>query len=619
VTGGGGTLCADRSSDMFRILLAIGCVPASSPFVGLRVVATQDPVAEAARSAPRDADADWPMVGKDYANTRFSSLERITVENVSSLAPSWTFVTGVERGHEAAPIVIESTMYVTTPYPNVLYALDLGNPGKVRWKHEPKPSPVAQGVACCDVVNRGCAVSGGRVFFNTLDGHVIAVDAETGEELWRTEVANVYVGETMTMAPLVVGDRVLVGNSGGEFGVRGWLKGLDAATGKVAWTAFSTGPDSDCGIGEGFRPFYEQDRGKDLGVATWGPDQWKRGGGTVWGFLSYDPELDLVFHGTANPGLWNASLRPGDNKWTCGVFARRPRTGEARWFYPWSSHDLYDHDGINENVLVELELDGVLRKVILHPERNGYVYVLDRESGQVLSATPFVRITASRSVDLETGRLIYNEDKRPQMGKVVRDIAPASPGAKDWQPSAFSPLTGLLYIPHQTLSMDYEEVEASYVAGTPYLGVDEKMYADPVDPGDGSRGALTAWDPVARRAAWKIRERFPVWSGALATGGGLVFFGTMDGWFKAADARTGDVLWQAPLPSGCVGQPVTYLGPDGKQYVAVYAGVGGWSGAVVAGNLDPRDGSAALGFANAMHDLSQHTTPGGSLHVFGLP
>jgi lanthanide-dependent methanol dehydrogenase len=564
-------------------------------------------------------DGEWPMAAKDHANTRYSALDQVGVENAGKLSVAWTFSTGVERGHEAAPIVVGRTMYVVTPYPNVLYALDVGEQGAVKWKYEPKPSPAAQGVACCDVVNRGCVFSAGRVFFATLDGNVAAVDAESGKELWKTAVGNIYIGETMTMSPIVVRDKVLVGNSGGEFGVRGWIKALDAKSGKVAWTAYSTGPDAEVRIGPKFEPFYAQDRGKDLGVKSWPPDQWKVGGGNVWGWISYDPELDLVYHGTGNPGPWNSSLRPGDNKWTCGVFAREPETGDARWFYQWSPHDLFDHDGVNENVLVDLPIGGEQRRVLLHAERNGYVYVLDRARGEVLSATPFVRITASKGVDLESGRLIPNEAKRPELGKVVRDITPAAPGAKDWQPCAFSPRTRLLYIPHQTLAMDHEEVEASYIAGTPYVGAEVKMYADPVEPGDGSRGALTAWDPVAKAAAWRVKEKFPVWSGALVTAGDVVFYGTMEGWFKALDARSGELLWQFKTGSGIIGQPVAYLGPDGKQYVAVLSGVGGWAGAVVSGGLDTRDPTAALGFANAMQDLPRHTTKGGALYVFALP
>jgi glucose dehydrogenase len=257
--------------------------------------------------------------------------------------------------------------------------------------------------------------------------------------------------------------------------------------------------------------------------------------------------------------------------------------------------------------------------VIVHPERNGYVYVLDRKTGQVLSATPFVRITSSKGVDLASGRLIPNEEKHPKLGEVIKDIAPPSPGAKDWQPSCYSPRTKLLYIPHQTMSMDFEGTETSYLVGTPFVGANERMYGDPVAPGDGSRGALTAWDPVGKKSVWQIKENFPVWSGTVVTAGDVVFYGTMEGWFKAINARTGELLWKFKTGSGIIGQPVTFRGPDGKQYVAILAGVGGWAGAVVSGSLDVRDPTAALGFVNAMKDLPQHTTAGGNLYVFALP
>src|SRR5581483_11308688 len=267
---------------------------------------------------------------------------------------------------------------------------------------------------------------------------------------------------------------------------------------QIAWRAYSTGPDADCLIGPNFKPFYEQDRGKDLGVSSWGPEQWKIGGGTVWGFVSYDPEQNLIFYGTANPGPWNPDQRPGDNKWTAGVF---------------------DHDGVNENVLVDLQLGGQTRKVLLHPDRNGHLYVLDRTTGQVISANPYVYVTTSKGVDLQTGKLINVAEKKVTTGKVVREICPTSPGGKDWQPSAYSPQTGLLYIPHQNLCQDEEGVEVNYIAGTPYVGANVKMYAGP----GGHRGEFTAWNPVEGKPAWKITEQFPVWSGALVTAGDLVF------------------------------------------------------------------------------------------------
>jgi PQQ-dependent dehydrogenase (methanol/ethanol family) len=570
----------------------------------------------ASQNAPPD-DGQWSMPAKDFASWRFSSLNEINTDNVKNLKLAWSFSTGVLRGHEAAPIIANNTMYVVTPYPNILYALDLTKDGApVKWKFDPEPVASSQGVACCDFVNRGVVFSDNKIFMNTLDGQTIAVDANTGKEIWRNKLGDINKGESITMAPLVVKDKVLVGNSGGEFGVRGWLTALDAGSGKIVWKAFSTGPDAECLIGPNFKPFYQQDQGKDLGVTSWPQGQWQIGGGTVWGWISYDPETNLIFYGTGNPGPWNPEQRPGDNKWTSGIFARDVDTGQARWFYQWSPHDLHDYDGINEQLLMDMNWNGQTRKVLVRPERNGYVYVLDRNTGEVLSANPFMDVNSSTGVDLKTGRLVYNQEKDPKVGQVVRRICPASPGAKDWQPTAFSPRTGLLYIPHQNLCMDVEGLEANYIAGTPYVGMNVKMYSASED---GHRGEFDAWDPVQGKKVWSIKELFPVWSGTVVTAGDVAFYGTMDGWFKAVNARSGEQLWQFKVGSGIIGQPVVYRGPDGKQYVAILSGVGGWAGAVVAGDLDPRDGTGALGFMNAMTDLPQYTTKGGMLYVFSLP
>jgi alcohol dehydrogenase (cytochrome c) len=465
------------------------------------------------------------------------------------------------------------------------------------------------------VVNRGAAYSKGKIFFNTLDNHTVAVDADSGEEVWKVKLGDINRGETMTMAPLVVKDKVLVGNSGGEMGVRGWLTAVNADTGEIDWRAYSTGPDEDVLIGEDFRPFYPADREPDLGVTTWPPGRWEIGGGTVWGWISYDPELDLIYYGTANPGPWNHNQRPGDNKWTASIFARDPDTGMAKWAYQWGPHDLFDYDGVNETILLDLKIDGEVRPVLIRPERNGHMYVLDRETGEVLSADEYEYVTVTNGIDLETGRPNHVEEKEPKLGQVMREICPAAPGAKDWQPSAFSPATGLLYVPHQHLCMDMKVSEVSYIAGTPFVGAQVEMYAGP----GGYRGEFMAWDPIRREKAWAIREQFPVWSGTVVTGGDVAFYGTMDRWFKAVDARSGEVLWQHRLSSGIIGQPITYLGPDGRQYVAILAGVGGWSGAIVSGNLDPDVPFGALGFVGAMQDLPEHTAAGGTLHVFALP
>jgi alcohol dehydrogenase (cytochrome c) len=556
------------------------------------------------------------MPAKNFASTRYSDLNEINTDNVKNLQVAFTFSTGVNRGQEAAPLVVGGTMYVLTPYPNILYALDLTKPGAPpKWQYNPKPAAASQGVACCDVVNRGPAFAHGKIYFNTLDAHTVAVDAATGKEVWKIKVGEINRGETMTMAPLVVKDKVIVGNSGGEYGVRGWIQALDASSGKSVWKAYSTGPDKDVLIGQAFKPFYDSDKGQDLGVKTWPPQAWEQGGGTVWGWISYDPDLNLIYYGTANPGPWNSEQRPGDNKWTAGIFARDADTGEARWFYQWSPHDLYDWDGINEQILLDMEWNGQPRKVLVRPERNGYVYVLDRTTGEVLSAKPYHAITTSTGVDLKTGRLQFNADKQPVTGRVVRDICPTASGAKDWNPSAFSHKTGLLYIPHANLCMDLQHMEANYIAGTPYVGAEARFKPGP----GGHRGEVSAWDIREGREVWTVNESFPVWSGAVVTAGDVVFYGNMEGWFKALHARTGELLWQFKTASGIIGQPTTYRGPDGRQYVAILSGVGGWAGAVVSGDLDVRDGTAALGFVNVMRDLKDVTTKGGTLYVFRLP
>jgi lanthanide-dependent methanol dehydrogenase len=600
-----------------RALFVCLAVPALAACPGDRPAAEQPPAAAAPVAvvdAQVEEDGQWPMAAKNHASTRYSGLTEINTQNVHTLRLAWTFATGTLRGHEAAPVVIGDRMYLVTPFPNNVYALDTRD-GSVIWKYEPETDPASQGVACCDVVNRGVAYDNGRIFFNTLDNYTIALSAATGAELWRTKLGDINRGESMTMAPVVARGLVLVGNSGGEFGVRGWITALNAADGSIAWRAYHTGPDRDVLIGARFRPFYEADRAPDLGVTTWPPDEWRIGGATVWGWISYDAELDLVFYGTANPGAWNPALRPGDNKWSSAIFARDLATGEAVWAYQFTPHDEHDYDAVMENILVELPWQGEVRRLLLRPERNGFVYVMDRETGQVLSAEPYGPVTWAFGVDLETGRPIKNEDKATG-NRLARNVCPAAPGMKDWQPSAYSHRTRLLYIPHNHMCMDYEGVEVNYIAGTPYVGASVVMYAA---PGDGHRGKFTAWDPLGQRIVWQIDERFPVWSGAVATAGDVVFYGTMDRWFKAVHAVTGELLWQHRVGSGIVGQPVTYLGADGRQYVAIFSGIGGWAGAAALGLLPVEDPTIALGFASAMRDLPEHTAEGGTLYVFALP
>jgi lanthanide-dependent methanol dehydrogenase len=571
--------------------------------------------AASAANSPAD-DGQWRMPSKDYASTRFSSLKEITPENAKNLKPDFSFSLGVNKGQEAAPIVADNTMYVVTAYPNIVYALDLTKPGApLKWSFAPKPAPASQGIACCDVVNRGGTVDDGKYIFNTLDGQTIAVDIKTGKPVWRTQLGNINRGETMTMAPTVAQGRVFVGDSGGEMGVHGWVAALDENTGKLLWRGYNTGPDAQVLIGADFKPHYAGDQGKDLGVSSWPPQAWQIGGGAAWGWLTFDAELNSLYTGVGNPGPWNNAQRPGDNKWTAGIFSRDPANGSARWFYQFSPHDEHDYDGVNEQILLDMPFAGKMQKVLVHIDRNGYLYVIERNTGTVLSADPYGPVNTSRGIDLQTGRPIINEEKQTKLGQTVRNICPTASGAKDWNPSSFSPQTQLIYIPHENMCMDWMSMQVNYIAGTPYVGADVHMKPGP----GGNRGELTAWDPVQRRPVWAVKENFPIWSGTVVTAGDVVFYGTMDGWFKALNARSGDLLWRYKVDSGVIGQPVSYRGPDGHQYIAVLSGVGGWSGAVVSGPVDPRDGSAALGMVNVMSDLPKYTTAGGTLYVFSLP
>lgn len=560
-------------------------------------------------------EGEWTMPARDYASSRYSRLTQITSANASALKVAWTFSTGVLRGHEGQPLVVDKTMYLVTPYPNVAYALDLTQEARpLKWKYRPENAQAAIGEACCDVVNRGAVYADGRIVYNLLDGHTVAVDAATGRELWRTKMADLDRGETMTMAPLFVKNRIIVGSSGGEMGVRGWIAALDVATGKEVWRGYSAGPDSEVKIGPRFKPYYASDRGKDLGVSSWPMDAYKIGGGAVWGWLSYDPQLNLVYYGTSNPGPWNQNKRPGDNKWTCSILARDADTGELVWAFQVTPHDFWDFDAVNEDILADLPMDGRLRKVLVHFDRNGFAYTIDRATGQVLLAQAFVPLNWSKGVDLSTGRPRLDTSKTTSVGKNVKDICPSLEGGKNQQPAAFSPSTGLFYVPTNNLCMDFESREVTYIAGTPYIGANAPEKGGPGD----YKGEFMAWDATRGKKIWGVKEPFPVWGGALATAGNVVFYGTLDGWFKAVNARTGALLWKFRTGSGIVGNPITFLGPDGKQYVAVYTGIGGDMGLLIAGDVAANLPYDVRERGTTLPDLARYTSWGGMLFVFGL-
>jgi len=559
-------------------------------------------------------DKQWVTPAKNFASTRFSGLKQINPGNAGKLQVAWTFSLGSDHGQEAVPLVVGDTMYVVGAYPNELFALD-ATTGDLKWKYSPRVDPASQGVACCDVVNRGEAYDNGKIFFNTLDNHTIAVDAKTGKEVWVAKLGEITKGQTLTMAPLVADGKVFVGNSGGEMGVRGWVTALDENTGKIVWRAYSVGPDKDVLIGAKFHPYYADPKGKDLGVKTWPPGRWQVGGGPVWGWISYDPKTNLIFYGSGNPGPWNSNQREGDNKWTTTIFARDADTGEAVWADQLNPHDLYDYDEINENLLLDLPINGKVTPVLVHPGRDGFMFVIDRRTGQIYSADKYDTQTSMKYFNLKTGRPVMNDALKPVLGKNISGICPASPGAKDWQPTAYSPVTKLLYIPHQHLCMDYKTAEVGYIAGTPYVGATVDMYAGPGH----YRGELAAWDLTKRKKVWAIHEKFPVWSGAVATAGNIVVYGTMDRWFKVIDARNGKLLYKFHAPSGFIGQPIAYQGKDGREYIAMMSGVGGWAGAIANAGLDPRVRNGALGYTGAVADLPAYTSGGSTLLVFALP
>jgi alcohol dehydrogenase (cytochrome c)/methanol dehydrogenase (cytochrome c) subunit 1 len=568
--------------------------------------------------AMQSDDGQWVLPAKNYSSWRYSTLDQITTDNVKKLQQVLTFSTGALRGHEGQPLVVGTTMYVHSAYPNHVYALDLTRDGwPIKWQYTPRQDDRAVPVACCDLVHRGVNYVQGKILMNTLDGQVIALDASTGKEVWKAKNADPTKGETMTMSGLVIKDKFIVGVSGGEFGVRGWVAAYDINTGRQVWKAYSMGPDEDIKLAQDFNAANPHYGRFGEGTKTWPGDFWKIGGGTTWGWYSYDPDLNLFYYSTGNPGTWNPTPRKGDNKWSMTIFARDPDTGMAKWGYQMTPWDAWDYDGINEHVLVDVTIDGKPVKALVHFDRNGFGYTLDRTNGKLLVAEKFVATNWAHRIDKQTGRPVEDPEKRTKQGADTKNICPGAMGGKDQQPSAYSPRTKLHYLGTNNICMNYEGVEVKYTAGAPYVGANVLMFPGP----GGHLGEFMAWDASVGRKVWGIREPFPVWSGVLVTGTDVAFYGTMDGWLKAVNAKTGEMLWKAKLASGSIGNPMTFRGPDGKQYVAIYSGVGGWFGLPVAAGLPRQDPFGALGAVGVAYGagLDKATTLGGTLHVFALP
>jgi lanthanide-dependent methanol dehydrogenase len=564
---------------------------------------------------------DWVIPAGDYASTRYSKLNQINASNVGKLQVAWTFSTGVLRGHEGGPLVIGNMMYVHTPFPNKVYALDLSKDNEIVWKYEPKQDPNVIPVMCCDTVNRGVAYGDGKIFLHQADTTLVALDAKTGKVVWSTKDGDPSKGATGTSAPLVVKDKVLVGISGGEFGVQAHMTAYDIKTGKLAWRGYSEGPDDQILVDDKTTSLGKP-IGKDSSLKTWEGDQWKIGGGATWGWISYDPELNLVYYGSGNPSTWNPKQRPGDNKWSMTIWARNPDTGVAKWVYQMTPHDEWDYDGVNEMILTDQQIDGKERKLLTHFDRNGIGYTLDRATGELLVAQKYdPKVNWTSGVDMDKNSQTYGRPKviaqysTDQNGEDHNNkgICPAALGTKDEQPAAYSPETQLFYVPTNHVCMDYEPFKVSYTAGQPYVGATLSMYPP---PGETNMGNFIAWDGKTGKIVWSNKEQFSVWSGALATAGGVVFYGTLEGYLKAVDAKTGKELYKFKTPSGIIGNVNTFE-QGGKQYVAVLSGVGGWAGiGLAAGLTDPTAGLGAVGGYAA---LSNYTALGGTLTVFSLP
>ncbi|HEX6829845.1 MAG TPA: methanol/ethanol family PQQ-dependent dehydrogenase [Burkholderiales bacterium] len=570
---------------------------------------------------------NWAMQAGDFFNQRHSKLKQVNKDNVKNLKVAWAFSTGVLRGHEGGPLVIGDTLYVHSAFPNKVFAIDLETQ-KIKWKYEPKQDPSVIPVMCCDTVNRGLAYAEGKVFLQQADTNLVALDAKTGKELWKVKNGDPKVGATNTNAPHVFKDKVFTGISGGEFGVRGYIAAYNINDGKLAWKGYSMGPDSDTLIDPDKTMTWTDGKmapvGKDSSTKTWQGDQWKIGGGTTWGWYSFDPALNLVYYGSGNPSTWNPTQRPGDNKWSMTLWARDADTGKAKWVYQMTPHDEWDYDGINEVILADIKVGGKDRKVAVHFDRNGFGYTMDRVSGELLTAQKYdPKVNWATHVDMKTGRpkvdpkYATSKHTAPDRGPDInaKGICPAALGTKDQQPASFNPENGLFYVPTNHVCMDYEPFKVEYTAGQPYVGATLNMF--PAPGSHGGMGNFITWDADKGKIVQSHPEKFSVWSGVLTTAGGIACYGTLEGFLKCVDSKDiNKELYKFKTPSGIIGNVNTWEF-KGKQYIGVLSGIGGWAGIGLAAGLEKdTDGLGAVG---GYKDLKNWTELGGVLTVFTLP
>jgi quinohemoprotein ethanol dehydrogenase len=528
----------------------------------------------------KNAEGDWPGYGLDAYETRQSPLADITPATIANLKPAWSVdLTEIStRAFEATPLVVDGVMYVSTGWSNAI-AFD-AKTGKELWRYDPVIAKDYAGKGCCGPVSRGLAYADGRVFLAAFDGRLIAINAKTGKSEWTTLTVDQSKDYTITGAPRVMAGLVIIGNAGGELGVRGYVSAYDAKTGKQVWRFYTTPP----------KPGTKDNAASDAVLAkyadTWSGDWWKLGGGgTVWDAMAYDPDLDLLYIGVGNGGPWNRQLRSdgkGDNVFLSSIVALRPKTGEYVWHFQTTPGDEWDYTAAQTIILADLTIDGKPRKVLMQAPKNGHYYLIDRASGEFLSGTPFVKVTWTKGLDPKTGRPVeadgvrYSENNTPSMQQ------PGPLGGHNWQPMSFSTKTGLAYIPAIESGFTYAAADKGYQfhQGAPNMGIHPIKTAVPDDPAiieqarKATYGELVAWDPVKRKAAWRVKHPIAWNGGTLVTDGGLVFQGTSGGDLVAYDATNGKQLWSINLGSGIVAAPMTYK-VDGEQYVAVAVGWGG--------------------------------------------
>ncbi len=604
---------------------------------------------------------NWAYPRGQYNNQGYSELSQINTRNVKNLKLAWTFSTGVNRGHEGAPLVIDGVMYLHTAFPNNVYALDLNNDQKILWSYFPKQDPSTQAVLCCDNVNRGLGFGDGKIFLQQNNGVLVALDAKTGKVVWQVQVNDPKTGATNTNAPQVIKDKVLTGCAGGEFGVRCFMAAYYLKDGALAWKAYSTGPDADVLIGKDFNQanpqysalsVYEDVNGgnkqggsfkplpnaqlkinePELGVRTWlkpqqEKDGWQNGGGAVTGYFSFDAKTNLVYYGTGNPGVWNPDVRPGDNKWASSVFARDVDTGQAKWAMQTTPHDEWDYDATNEVILFEQkDKHNKTQTYATQINKNGFIYTWQADNGTLIAAEkvhPFVNWAIG--VDLKTGVPAKDPTYSVHQDVNTKGICPTVMGVKGVaNPAAYSTNTGLLYVPLNITCMTIESVSSKYQTAQPWVGatisqfsLGSKIQGLDAISNDGF-GKIAAINPLTKKTIWQNKEEFTLWSGVLSTSSNLVFYGTLHRWFKAVDAKTGKDLWRYQLGSGSVSNPFTYS-LKGRQFIGTYSALGGWA-SVAADLAHCGNGCGALGFNGEFAQILKHNArpSGGAINIFSL-